>query len=125
MMEFLDAPDHVLAARIGGTLTGEDYDRMIAAVEAKLAAHAKIGVFADTTGFSDITGEALVKDFRYNLSKLGQWSRFPRLAMITDKAWLRALAQGLDPLFPQFEVKIFQKGEDAAAIAWASQIPRS
>lgn len=122
MIELLPSPDHVVAYRIKGAIAAADYDRMIETIEAKLATHQRIGIFADMTGFTDITGEALLKDFRYSLGKLGQWSRFPRAAMITDKAWMRAMIAVLDPLFPQFEAKVFAPGQDAEAIAWAADL---
>jgi hypothetical protein len=123
MIELLDSPDNVVACRISGTLDGRDYDRMIEVIEAKLASHPKIGVYADMTGFTDMTGEALAKDLRYNLQKLGEWSRFPRMALTTDKAWLKGLVKTIDPIFPQFEARTFDPGHDAEAIAWAAEIP--
>jgi hypothetical protein len=125
MIELLPSPDHVVAYRITGTIDGPDYDRMIETIEAKLKTHPKIGVYADMTGFTDITGAAMAKDFRYNLQKLGQWSRFPRLALVTDKAWLKGLVTMLDPLFPQFEAKIFEPGQQAEGVAWAADLARA
>jgi len=122
MIELLPSPDSVVAYRISGTIDASDYDNMIETIEAKLAKHPRIGIFADMTGFTDITGQALAMDFRYSLSKLGQWSRFPRAAMITDKAWMRAMVTMLDPLFPQFEAKIFEPGQESEAIAWAADL---
>lgn len=125
MLEILDSPDHILAFKVSGTLDGDAYDRLIAAVEAKLAQHRRIGLYADATGFSDMTSEAVMKDLRYNLTKLGEWSRFPRAALITDKQWLKGLVAMLDPLFPQFDARSFAPGEEAQAMAWAAGGPRS
>ncbi|WP_337187741.1 STAS/SEC14 domain-containing protein [Phenylobacterium sp.] len=123
MIELLESPDHVFACRIEGVVDGADYDRAIQAVEARLAAHPRIGLYADMTGFSSMTAEAFMKDLRYNFEKLGQWSRFPRAAIVTDEPWLRASVRLLDPIFPQFEARAFAAGEEAAAMAWASDIP--
>lgn len=123
MLQVLEAPDHVLAYRLSGKLDAADYDRIIATVEAKLAAHERIGVFADMTGFESMTAEALMKDLRYNLTKLGQWSRFPRMAVVTEEPWLKAWIHILDPIFPQFEARVFKPGEDAEAIRWAGDLP--
>ena len=123
MIELLDSPDHVVAYRVSGTLDGRDYDRMVETIEAKLKRHPKIGVYADMTGFTDITGEALAKDFRYNLEKLGEWSRFPRAALVTDKTWVKGLVKVLDPVFPQFEARTFDPGHEAEALTWAAEVP--
>ena len=120
MIEFLEAPDDVLAVKFRGVLDGAEYDRLSAAIDAKLAVHPRIGVYADAVGFSTIAPEALVKDFRYNLSKLGEWSRFPRAALVTDQPWLKTLVRLADPLFPQFEARAFEPGQETEAMTWAS-----
>ena len=123
MIEILPAPDHVLAVRFTGTLDATDEDRLIRAVEEKLAKHRRIGVYADATGFTDMTAEALAKDVRYNLSKIGEWDRFPRADLVTEQRWLRTLVGALDPIFPQFEARSFEPGDEAQAMAFASEIP--
>ncbi|CAN7402920.1 STAS/SEC14 domain-containing protein [Phenylobacterium sp. LjRoot219] len=120
MIEMLPAPDHVVALRFSGELTGPDFDRVAAEIETRLARHERIGVVADLTGFDGVTLQALAKDLRYNLAKLGEWKRFPREAVITDKAWVRAAVHALDPLVPQVEVRTFNPGEQSAALAWAA-----
>lgn len=122
MLEILDAPDNVIAMRASGTLNAADYDRIIAVVEAKMKAHDRIGVFADMTGFTDLTGEALLKDLRWNASHLLDWGKFPRCAMVTDKAWLRLMAQAFSPLIPGVEMRVFEPGRQGEALAWVSAV---
>jgi hypothetical protein len=122
MVEVLPAPDHVLALRIAGTLTPEDYDRIIAEVEAKLQRHPRIGVYVDMTNFEDLTAKAAAKDIRYSLSKLGDLKRFPREALVTNKQWLRTLVKILDPLVPYVEARAFEPSEREQALAWVSAI---
>lgn len=119
MIEVLPAPDHVLAYRLSGHVSAADYDRIIETVEEKLSAHETVGVFADMTGFSDISPEAMMKDFRYSLMKFREWSRFRRAALVTDKAWLKALVSTLDPVIPQVEARAFPPEEREAAMRWA------
>jgi len=119
MIELLPAPDHVVALRFSGELTGPDFDRVAGEIEARLARHERIGILADMTDFSGVTLEALGKDLRYNLTKLGEWKRFPREAVISDKAWVRTAVKAIDPLVPQVEVRTFAPGETDAALAWA------
>jgi hypothetical protein len=123
MIERLPSPDHVTALRISGTLTGEDYDRIIADVEARLARHERIGVLMDLVDFRDVTAEAGLKDIRYDLSKLFQLHRFPREALITDKAWVRIAAEIASPLIPHVEIRAFHPEERQAAMAWVSDLP--
>src|ERR1700747_791282 len=120
MIEILDAPDHVVAVRLAGRLSGADMDDLTTAVEAKLARHPRIGIVADLTPLTGLTLEALAKDIRYNISKLGDWKRFPREAVITESSWVQAAISALDPLVPHVEVRAFGPAERASAVAWAA-----
>ncbi|MES2034422.1 MAG: STAS/SEC14 domain-containing protein [Pseudomonadota bacterium] len=123
MIELLPAPDHVIAYRLAGHLTADDYDGLIAGVEAKLATHATVGVYADASGFIDIAPEALAKDFAYSFGKIGDWDRFRRVALVTDTGWLRALVRFAAPLAPGVQARVFAAGEQAQAMAWAGERP--
>jgi hypothetical protein len=103
MIEILPAPDHVIAMRITGTLTAEDYDAAIKETEAKLQQNRRVGVYVDMAGFEDMTAEAAAKHLPNSRSMLGEAQRFPRKAVVTDKQWLRVLIEALDPLLPDSE----------------------
>lgn len=122
MIEFVPAPDHVFAVKLAGTLTPEDVERSIQEIEAKLKKHEKITIFADLTDFQDVTAEALIKDFRYSFAKLGEWKRFSRSAVVTDKNWMKILYSVIDPLIPQVEIRTFAPDERDRALAWASEV---
>lgn len=123
MIEFPPAPDHVFAVRVTGTLDADEYDTLVAALEAKLARHDRVGVYADLTGFDDITLRAGAKDLRYSFSKLFQLKRFPREAVVTDKEWIRSLARMADPILP-VEIKAFDPAGRETALAWAGGFAR-
>lgn len=122
MFEILAAPDHVAAYRLSETLTAEDYEGLIADIEARLSRHEKIGVLVDLTAFKDITFMATAKDLRYSLSKVFELKRFPREALISDKGWLAALAAIASPLVPFVEIRAFRPEEYEAALAWVTEI---
>jgi hypothetical protein len=122
MMEVLAAPDHVAAYHFSGTLTEADLERVIADVDARLARHDRIAILADLTGFEDVTLRAGLADLRYGFSKLGELRRFPREAVITDKAWIASLVEYGNPLIPFVEIRAFRPEEREAALAWASEI---
>ncbi|GAU81650.1 STAS/SEC14 domain-containing protein [Bosea sp. BIWAKO-01] len=122
MFEILAAPDHVAAYRLSGTLTVEDYDSLIADIEARLTRHEKIGVLVDLTGFHDITLGAGARDLRYGFSKLAELRRFPREALISDKGWIETLVAIANPVIPFVEIRCFKPIEYEAALAWVSEI---
>ena len=121
MLEVLQSPDQVAAFAVSGTLTGDDYDRIVAEVEAKLARHDRIGVLMDLARFEDLTAEAAWKDFRYDLSKLVELKRFPREAIVSDKQWMRIAAGIADPILPHVDVRVFDTGAREEAMRWAAE----
>jgi hypothetical protein len=120
MIELLPAPGHVFAVRFVDKLTGPDFDAIEREIESRLAQHGRIGIVADLTELRGVTPQALAKDIRYNLSKLGHWRQFPREAIVSPKGWAAAAAKVLDPIVPQVEVRSFHPEERAEAIAWAA-----
>lgn len=121
MVELLQAPDQVAAFRITGKLTGEEFDTIAALIEEKLGRHEKVALYADMIGLTDVTGDAIVKRVRYGMGKLGELHRFPRVAIITDKEWLRALAGFSADFAKWMEVRTFEGTERDAAMAWSSR----
>jgi hypothetical protein len=122
VIEILEAPDTVIALRTSGKLTGDDYDGIIAVIDERLSRHKRIGVVAEMADFHGLTGEALWKDLQYNLKRIGEWNRFPRCAVVTDAAWLKAMTAFWSPLIPGVEMKSFPPGQTAQAIAWAADL---
>ncbi len=122
MIEFLDAPDHVLACKVAGTLTGDEYDALTVEIDRRLGAYSCIGVVIDLTAFTDVTAEAAWKDVRYDLGLLNKLNRFPREALITDKQWMRVLARIASALIPFIEIRTFDPGQTDEALAWAADI---
>ena len=122
MLEVLQSPDRVAAFAICGTLTGGDYDRIVAEVEAKLARHERIGVLLDLALFEDFTAEAAWKDVRYDLSKLFELKRFPREAVISNKHWMRIAAGIANPILPHVEIRVFEPENREEAMRWVSEV---
>ncbi|CAH1670582.1 SpoIIAA-like [Hyphomicrobiales bacterium] len=122
MLTILSAPDHVGAYRLSETLTVNDLDRVMADIETKLTRHEKIGILADLTGFTDMTLAAAWKDARYSLGKLWELQRFPREAVVTDKGWLSAFVDLLNPAIPFVTVRTFKPEDFETALAWAGDI---
>lgn len=118
MIEILSLDDRVAAFAMRGTVTAEDYDCVLGEVNGKLQGHRRIGIYADMAALDDITGGALAKDLRYGMSKIGELDRFPRNALVTDKAWIAAVVESIQPFFPQMQMRVFRESEREAAKAW-------
>lgn len=122
MIEIISAPENVAAFRVAGTVTAEDYDRIIPTIEEKLSDYKDIGVLTDLTDFEDMTADALKRDLQYGLSKLGELHRFKRAAVISDKQWIKAATDMAGSLFPQIETRVFSEKEKTQALNWIAGV---
>ena len=118
MIEILPSPAHVAAFHFTGTLSGEDYDRCVAVVEGKLAEHRRIAIFSDLDGLDSVSASAMGKDVRYALFKLGDYHRFARGAVVTDRGWLARTTAFAGMFFPQTQLRTFAPDEREVALAW-------
>ena len=122
MIEILASPPHVAAYRFTGQLTGEDYDACIADLETRLARFPRIAVLSDLSHMQGVSLDAVGKDQRYAASKLGEFGRFARAAIVTDKRWLVAATEFAGHLLPNTEVRTFAQDERVLALAWAAEL---
>jgi hypothetical protein len=122
MIEILPAPTHVAAFRLSGRLTAEDYKLITDEVDAKLKTHEHVGLYTEAHELSGITPSALAKDLAYGLGRLGEYHRFPRGAVVTDKPWLRAITTLSNSVVRTTEVRTFGLGERVAAMSWVAEV---
>ena len=117
-VEVLDygQPSDVVALRIAGILTAEDYEETLnPLLEAKLKEHDKIKALVVVDDeFISYTPQAAWAD-----TKLGvrHWTDFRRIALVTDTGWIAGMAKLFAPLMPA-EFKAFPVAELDAAKHW-------
>lgn len=121
----LPAPGHVVAMHLSGKLTADDVKQYKDAFEAALAAHRKVGICVDLTGFADMSAAALVADFKVEMGLLAHLDQIGRCAVVSDKEWPQAIIQLVAPIFPGFEMRVFPPDRRDAAIAWAAILPEA
>jgi hypothetical protein len=120
VLELLPAPETAVAVRASGRIDESDVQRGIEAVEAALARHERIALYAEVE-ISGVTPGALVKDVGYGLGKLRELRRFARAAVVTSQDWVRWIARAEAAVLPQIEIRIFGPAERDEALAWAAQ----
>lgn len=123
MIETLPAPSNVAAFHASGTITGADYDRCMNEIESHLRQHDRIGLLVDLTGMERIESQAMGKDLRVDVEKLGEYGRFARSAVVTGHQWAEKSTRIADTLLPNTEVRSFAPDERAAALSWVSELP--
>jgi hypothetical protein len=120
MLEILQAPDQLAAFRLTGSVTGVDYDQMIAELEERLRRHTRVAVYADLTQLKRLTRDAISKDIQYTLSKRTELHRFTRLAIVSDKLWPGVLAHIAGAWLP-FEIQSFKSDAREEALRWGGE----
>src|SRR3954469_9975851 len=105
MLELLPGPDHILAIRLSGKLTGEDYDRVARELSTRLKRHEHMGLYAEAQDWRGMNAAALARDLRFAFARVGEFQRFPRAAVVTDKPWLRTVANVGDAALPRMEIR--------------------
>lgn len=123
MHEFLDIPGNVLAVKFSGTVDGADVDASVAAANSKLAQYESIGVLADLDDMNGMTPEAVIKDIMAELKLLGEWQRFPKMALVAETKALEAAARAAGSILSQVEVRTFTRNQAAQALDFASSVP--
>jgi hypothetical protein len=122
MLDVIQVDGPVVAFRAAGTLTAEDYDRMTAEIDRQLSEHERVALFADMTGLHGMSLDALARDLRYSTGKLGELGRIDRVAVVTEKGWLRAWTRLAWMLVPRSTVRTFESSERDAALAWTAEL---
>jgi hypothetical protein len=120
MMKILkDFPDDVLAIHAEGRVTRKDYDDvLIPAANSAFARHLKLCVYYETgSEFSGFDMGALWKDFTFGV---GRWSRWKRVAVVTDIKWLKKAMNTLGFLIP-CPMKLFAPNESTQAREWVAE----
>lgn len=120
MLEILQAPDQLAAFRLTGSVTGVDYDQMIAELEERLRRHTRVAVYVDLTQLKHLTRDAISKDFQYMLSKRTELHRFTRVAIVSDKLWPGVLAHLAGAWLP-FEIASFKPDARDAGLRWGAE----
>lgn len=128
MLELLPSPGpDVVAFRVSGKVTKEDVELAWASLDAALDEAETIGLYAEVVDLGGVTLTGLVEDLAHAIKALGEWHRFARYAVVSDKAWLRTLADVEGKLLPGIEIRTYTPEESEAAIAWltAHTVPQS
>ena len=112
-------PEHVLVFDARGTLEKSDIDRFDRQIQEKLARYERIGVIANVEQLEGMTVGAVMKDIVAELKYLGDWHRFPRLAVLASGGFVKSAAEVVGKFLPQVQVRTFEPGELESAIEFA------
>jgi len=118
-------PNNVLFLKLEGVIDGLDVRTMRTLIYDKLQADEQIGVVVDLSDFEDASNEAIVEDLKLETELLNRLNQIPRIAMISDKNWVRFFSEMAGTIFPGIDVASFDASETEQATAFASDLPVS
>jgi hypothetical protein len=117
-----DLPVGVLGFRASGKITHEEYREMMKPIYATLERGEKLNIYFELAGdFHGLDLGALWEDMKAAGSVgLKHRSSWQRMALVTDKDWIRHAAAVFGPLTPG-ELRVFEPDEAAQAKAWVAE----
>jgi hypothetical protein len=117
MIEILQGyPDEVLAISSAGRITADDYRNvLVPEAEARIARHGSVRIlYYLGPKYQSFSTSAVWSDVLLGLSN---WSKFGRVALVTDVEWIRASARLFTPFFRR-ALRIFAAADLNTASAW-------
>lgn len=111
-------PD-LLAIRVRGRLSREDYARLNPWLDEELVRNPRPAMLVDMRGFEGFEGPgALLDDMR---SGVRHWNDLGRMALLGDHPWVAWMVSLVAPLM-RAEIRYFGPDQQEAAWAWARQV---
>lgn len=120
MLEFIDTTDDALAVKVSHRITGTELDAILGRLEALFARHQKVHVFVETSAIDGIELSGLGNYTRRALPLIGMLSRFGRVAVVADQAWIRAATRLESALLPFISYRTFTPDRRSEALAWVA-----
>lgn len=120
MLEILESASGVIAVRVSQTITGADLDTIMGRLDQVMALHGKVHVFAETHGIDGIELAGLPAYTARAMPLFGQLSRFGRVAVVSDQAWIRAGSRLESALLPSISYRVSSSEDRERALAWVS-----
>jgi len=108
---------NVLAVRLSGRLTSEDYEVFVPEIERLIKAHGKVRLLVQLEAFHGWTGAAAWEDTKFGLR---HYADIERIAIVGDRAWEKGMALLCRP-FTAAKVQYFDVAEMAAAKEWIAE----
>jgi hypothetical protein len=123
MIEKIPAAEHVVAFRVSGSITAEDVTSASEAIRSSITAHERVSLYTEVEGTTRYTLEGFFKDLIEGLNRLNDLGKIYRIAVVTEKGWIAAMARVEGLVFAFIDVRVFSMEDKKKALAWASEAP--
>ena len=130
MIEFLEAPDDVIALKVDGILDEAGLEAVLDRLEWAMGAFETVHVYVETHAIHGIELRALPRYTARALPLFGSLDRFGRVAVVADQAWVRFWTRLESALLPFIAYRTYTPEHRDEAFAWvagreAKPVPRA
>ncbi|ALR22597.1 STAS/SEC14 domain-containing protein [Sphingobium baderi] len=123
MIEFISSADDVIAIKVTDKVMGPDLDAVMDRLDNVMARHDKIHVFVEAYGIDGIELAGLPSYIARAMPLFGKLTRFGRVAVVADQAWLRIGTRIESAVLPFISYKVFEPHQRDEALAWVEGKP--
>jgi len=117
-------PENVLLIKLSGKVTKKDVKAYENDVYSKLKDFKKIGLLIDISELSDMTGDAIAEDIKFELGLLSKLTCFSKVAIVSDKEFVKATLKFFEFFVPFMDMKIFNTENFDSAVAFVSDLSK-
>jgi hypothetical protein len=118
MLEFLPSPPGVIVMRFSGKLDHDTVQKAKSFFESRFAPGERVQVFIEVEQFTGVDPKELPGYIASAAPFLTKLEHLGRVAIVSDAAWLRALARFENALLPPVHYETFVSAERDQARAW-------
>ena len=118
MLEIIASPEDVIALRISGEIKGQELDTIMDRLDGIMAKHDKVHVFVETHSIAGLELSSLPHYFSRAMPLFGKLTRFGRVAVVADQAWIRVGTRIESAMLPMISYRTFEPEERDAALTW-------
>ena len=125
MLQIIDAPDDVVAVKVSGKIGTGDLDSIMDRLDGVMARHDKVHVFVETHALDGVEISGLPSYIARAMPLFGKLSRFGRVAVVADQAWMRVGTRLESAILPNINYRTYMPEEREEALAWVTGEPAS
>lgn len=118
MLQFIDAPDDVIALKVSDRLTAADMDAIMDRLDPMMAGERKVHVFVETHSIHSIEVGGLPSYTARAMPLIGKLNRFGRVAVVADQAWIRFWTRLESAMLPFVSYRVFLPEQRDEALSW-------
>jgi len=124
MTALKNLPNNIVLISLNGTVTKPDVIAYKNEICNKLKEQKEIGLLIDISRWSDMTGDAMAEDLKFEISLLDKLNCFPKISIVSDKQFIKSIIKIFQFFTPSIEIKLFSSTHMNQALSFLSDLTR-